>query len=176
MGTLGAGAGRAGAVAAISRGEPAGREAAWRRWWKPPGRRTRRMRRTDRLPQKSSRPSCGPYAPVRSLTGPCLRSSCLVLLPHDLPGCRPLPKATRSALVVGHPLTPLAGATLGAGPERGMVHGDQGRGRDGRVVWGHWCKNPPHGTSETSRWRLPHTTSAGRPGWSRVAGGAYAPG
>ena len=50
------------------------------------------------------------------------------------------PDTHRACTVVRHPLAPLAGATLGAGTQRGMVHRDQVRGRYGRVVCGHWCQ------------------------------------
>jgi hypothetical protein len=63
------------------------------------------------------------------LAGQCLWSSCVLLLCQDLLGCRAIPIPTGFALVVGHALAPLPCATLGAGMQRGMVHGEQVRRR-----------------------------------------------
>ena len=59
----------------------------------------------------------------------CLWSSCGLLLCQDLLGCRAIAIATGGALVVRHALEPLPCATLGAGMQRGMVHGKQVRCR-----------------------------------------------
>ena len=67
----------------------------------------------------------------------CLRSSCPLLLSHDLSWRRAISILTGRALVVGHPLEPLPRATLRAGTQRGMVHRHQVRCWSRRVIRGH---------------------------------------
>jgi hypothetical protein len=64
-----------------------------------------------------------------SLVGRGLWSSWALLLFQNFLWCRAVPIPTGFTLVIGHALEPLPCATLGAGMQRGMVHGEQVRRR-----------------------------------------------
>ena len=68
-----------------------------------------------------------------SLAEISLWSSWTLLLCQHCLWCRAIPIPTGLALVIGHSLEPLSYATLGAGMERGMVHGEQVRRRCRRI-------------------------------------------
>jgi len=78
-----------------------------------------------------------PNRAAAPLAGTCRRSSCPRLLSEYFPWRRAIPIPTGRTLVVGHPLEPLARATLRAETQRGMVHRDQVRRRSRRVIRGH---------------------------------------
>ena len=91
----------------------------------------------------------GPTARAAPLAGTCRRLSCLLLLFRYFPWRRAISIPTGRALVVGHPLEPLARATLRAETQRGMVHRDQVRRRSRRVIRGHEVTPPlPRGRQE----------------------------
>ena len=81
------------------------------------------------------------------LAGQCLWSSCVLLRCQDLLRCRAIPIPTGFALVVGHALAPLPCATLGAGMQRGMVHGEQMWCWCRRLIRCHRESGAPLGTS-----------------------------
>jgi hypothetical protein len=62
---------------------------------------------------------------TKTLAGRGLWSSWALLLCQHFLWCRAVPIPTGLALVISHALEPLPCATLGAGMQRGMVHGEQ---------------------------------------------------
>src|SRR5262249_20463983 len=75
-----------------------------------------------------SRTPCGTTI-AAPLIGLRLWSSCVLLLCQDCLWCRAISVPTGLTLIVGHALEPLPCATLGAGMQRGVVHGEEVRCR-----------------------------------------------
>src|SRR5262249_5182806 len=96
----------------------------------------------------SRTPCCATTA--EPLVGGGLWSSCLRLLLQDLLGCRAIPIPTGCALRGGEALEPWPCATLGAGMERGMVHGEQVRWRCQRRLRRQKEQDAPLGPSGVS--------------------------